>query len=127
MTTSRDTIQQSIDNLPIHRRAWITWKLFRDPRVSPGLKRAIIFGAAAYVLSPVDVIPDLFLGVGQLDDLGLVVGLMFLLSNLLVRFAPEDVLSGYLEGTYGGSDPDGRGARRSTSDDDDIDVPFRVR
>lgn len=126
-TTSRAAIQQTIDDLPLHRRAWITWKLFRDPHVSPGLKRAISMGALAYVVSPIDLIPDLFLGVGQLDDLGILVGLVFLLSNLLVRFAPEDVLSGYLDGTVDGTWSDTRDSPRPTRHDAEIDVPYRVR
>lgn len=127
MTRSREAIQHSIDDLPLHRRAWLTWRLYRDPRVSPGLKRAITVGALAYVVSPIDVLPDLLLGIGQVDDLGILVGLVFLLSNLLVKFAPEDVLSSYLDGTYGDTRAEAAEARQPTDDDTDIDVPFRVR
>lgn len=127
MTRSREAIQHSIDDLPLHRRAWLTWRLYRDPRVSTGLKRAITVGALAYVVSPIDVLPDLLLGIGQADDLGILVGLVFLLSNLLVKFAPEDVLSSYLNGTYGDTRAEAAEARQPTDDDTDIDVPFRVR
>ncbi len=127
MTRSREAIQHSIDDLPLLRRAWLTWRLYRDPRVSPGLKRAITVGALAYVVSPIDVLPDLLLGIGQVDDLGILVGLVFLLSNLLVKFAPEDVLSSYLDGTYGDTRAEAAEARQPTDDDTDIDVPFRVR
>ncbi len=127
MTRSRESLQHSIDDLPVYRRAWLAWNLYRDPRVSPGLKRAITAGAFAYVVSPIDVIPDLLLGVGQLDDLGVVVGLVFLLSNLLVRFAPEDVLATYLDGRQEGARPEHAQPRQTTGSDDDIDVPFRVR
>ncbi len=127
MTRSREVIQHSIDDLPLHRRAWLTWRLYRDPRVSPGLKRAITVGAFAYVVSPIDVLPDLLLGIGQVDDLGILVGLVFLLSNLLVKFAPEDVLSSYLDGTYRDTRGEATEARQPTDDDADIDVPFRVR
>lgn len=127
MTRSRESLQHSIDDLPVYRRAWLAWHLYRDPRVSPGLKRAITAGAFAYVLSPIDVIPDLLLGVGQLDDLGIVVGLVFLLSNLLVRFAPEDVLASYLDGREEDADPGTAKPRPPTEHDDGIDVPFRVR
>ncbi len=127
MTRSREAIQHSIDDLPLHRRAWLTWRLYRDPRVSPGLKRAITVGALAYVVSPIDVLPDLLLGIGQVDDLGILVGLVFLLSNLLVKFAPENVLSSYLDGTYRDTRGEATEARHPTDDDADIDVPFRVR
>ncbi len=127
MTRSRESILHSIDDLPLHRRAWLTWNLYRDPRVSPGLKRAITAGALAYVLSPIDILPDILLGVGQIDDLGILVGFVFLLSNLLVKFAPEDVLSAYLDQTDGSARPDNAKPRQSNGGDNDIDVPFRVQ
>lgn len=127
MTRSREAIQHSIDDLPLHRRAWLTWKLYRDPRVSPGLKRALTVGALAYVVSPIDVLPDLLLGVGQVDDLGVLVALVFLLSTLLVKFAPEDVVMAYLDGTYGDAQAEDAGTQQPADNDNDIDVPFRVR
>lgn len=126
MTGSREAIQHSIEDLPLHRRAWLTWKLYRDPRVSPGLKRTITVAALAYVVSPIDVLPDFLIGVGQVDDLGILFGLVFVFSSLLVKFAPEEVLSSYLDGTYGYARGKS-GEVRQTADDDDIDVPFRVR
>lgn len=45
------------------------WRLLRDPLV-PGWTKLIPLGALAYILLPVDIIPDMFLGLGQLDDLG---------------------------------------------------------
>lgn len=127
MTSSRESVEHRIDDLPLHRRAWLTWKLYRDPRVSPMLKRAITVGALAYVISPIDVVPDLLLGIGQADDLGILAALVFVLSSLLVKFAPEDVLASYLDGTYREPEPRDRTARQPGDDDADIDVPFRVR
>jgi len=47
-------------------------RLLREPRVPTALK--VIPGlAAAYLLSPVDLIPDLIPGLGQLDDLAVMV------------------------------------------------------
>jgi uncharacterized membrane protein YkvA (DUF1232 family) len=42
----------------------------RDPRIPIWAKAAIPALAAAYVLSPVDLIPDFLVGAGQLDDIG---------------------------------------------------------
>jgi len=54
------------------RNARLTWRLFRDPRV-PNMTKLIIPGlAVAYVLLPVDLMPDVFPLVGQLDDLALI-------------------------------------------------------
>lgn len=49
----------------------LTWRLLLDPRV-PLLAKFIPFLAIAYVISPIDVIPDIVIGLGQLDDLGVI-------------------------------------------------------
>ncbi|MEN8234300.1 MAG: YkvA family protein [Actinomycetota bacterium] len=43
-------------------------RLARDPRVSIR-RKAFAAAALVYVVSPIDVIPDFFIGFGQLDDL----------------------------------------------------------
>ena len=48
------------------------WRLLRDERVS-ALKFALPALLALYLVSPVDVIPDILLGPGQMDDLGVVI------------------------------------------------------
>ena len=56
-------------------RARLVARLMRDPRVPLYLK-ALPIGAVLYVIFPLDLLPDLALGLGQLDDLGvLLVGL----------------------------------------------------
>ncbi len=52
----------------------------RDPRVPWGAK-AVAGGAMAYVVSPIDVIPDFLPGVGQLDDLFLLARAMRYLAG----------------------------------------------
>lgn len=46
-------------------------RLSMDPRV-PMRRRALVAAALAYVVSPVDLIPDFLPGLGRLDDLVLV-------------------------------------------------------
>lgn len=46
------------------------WPLMRDPRIPFWAKAAIPAVAAAYVISPVDLIPDFLVGAGQIDDIG---------------------------------------------------------
>lgn len=59
----------------------------RDPRV-PLRAKATAGALAAYMLSPIDVVPDFLPGVGQMDDVALVVwGL-----RRLFRSAGYDVL-----------------------------------
>lgn len=60
-------------------------RLLREPRVPTVLK--VIPGLAAlYLVSPVDFIPDIIPGLGQLDDLAV---LVFALE-LFIRLCPED-------------------------------------
>jgi uncharacterized membrane protein YkvA (DUF1232 family) len=46
----------------------LTWRLLRDQQV-PFAAKLVPLGVAAYILSPIDLIPDAILGLGQLDDL----------------------------------------------------------
>lgn len=69
----------------------LAWRLLRDERVT-SLKYLAPALLALYVASPVDAIPDLLLGIGQVDDLGIaVLGLMVALK-VIPRLAPADVL-----------------------------------
>ncbi len=76
-------------------RVRLAWRLYRDPRVSPRLKKLVPTLGLVYLLSPIDLVPDFFLGLGQLDDLG-VVGLVAAASLLLPRFASAGVLAEHL-------------------------------
>jgi uncharacterized membrane protein YkvA (DUF1232 family) len=58
----------------------LLWKLTTDPRV-PVKHKIILGGAAAYLLSPFDVIPDRIPGVGQLDDFAVVVAALDIVLN----------------------------------------------
>ena len=65
----------------------LTWALIRDPRV-PIWAKAIPVLALLYVLSPLDFIPDLVIGLGQLDDLAIVLGGMRLFASVV----PQDIV-----------------------------------
>ncbi|HLY38961.1 MAG TPA: DUF1232 domain-containing protein [Candidatus Binatia bacterium] len=43
------------------------WRLFRDRRVSIWPK-AMLVAALAYVVFPFDLIPDMIVGIGEIDD-----------------------------------------------------------
>lgn len=49
----------------------LTWRLIQDRRV-PIWKKVIPFVGFLYVISPIDIIPDVIIGLGQLDDLGMI-------------------------------------------------------
>jgi uncharacterized membrane protein YkvA (DUF1232 family) len=60
----------------------LAWRLGRDPALAPSRRGALI-GAAAYLASPIDVVPGIIPLLGQLDDLlVLVVALRFALSGM---------------------------------------------
>lgn len=65
----------------------LTWHLLRDPRVPLWAKSIPIIGVL-YVLSPIDIIPDFMIGLGQLDDLAIVLGGM----RLFAAVVPEHIV-----------------------------------
>jgi uncharacterized membrane protein YkvA (DUF1232 family) len=99
----------------------LSWRLFRDPRVPTRLKAVPLVVAVLYVLSPIDAVPDFLLGIGQVDDVGMV-GLAVLLLTLLPRFAPRDVVAAH-RAAMGGYPS----AARPAADREVVDVPHRVR
>jgi uncharacterized membrane protein YkvA (DUF1232 family) len=52
-------------------RIGLWWRLIQDPRV-PLLAKLAVPLALLYVVSPIDIIPDYIVGLGQLDDLAIV-------------------------------------------------------
>lgn len=65
----------------------VTLRLFRDPRV-PMWKKAVPLLALLYVVSPFDFMPDLIPGLGQLDDIGIMLAAM----RLFEMISPEAVV-----------------------------------
>ncbi|HLV44684.1 MAG TPA: YkvA family protein [Aggregatilineales bacterium] len=96
----------------LYERAVLTWKLLWDRRVGFWPK-LIPFLGLVYLLSPVDLLPELLVGalgpLVALDDIGVAT----LVLNLFVQAAPPDVVSEYLR--------EMRGRRFSPDDEDVID------
>lgn len=71
-------------------------RLLRDPRLNSGLKLQLL-GASAYVIAPIDLIPDFIVPLGLTDD---TVVLAFVLSRVvgLMGGAGERVLREHWEG-----------------------------
>lgn len=63
------------------RQVRLCWQLLRHPAVPAWIKTVPIL-AVLYVLLPIDLLPDPLLGLGQLDDLAIIVLGMELLVNL---------------------------------------------
>lgn len=56
---------------------------------TPWLSRLLLGGAVAYFVSPIDLIPDVIPVLGQLDDLLIVPGLIY----LAFRLVPSEVVA----------------------------------
>jgi uncharacterized membrane protein YkvA (DUF1232 family) len=108
----------NLDSLNVLQRIQLALNLMRDDRVAGWIKKVGPAAILAYVLSPVDVIPDFLLGPGQVDDLGIIaIGLVILL-RMLVRFAPAEVVDEHVArivGTPRWSGGAGRGETIETS------------
>ena len=79
----RDLMRDAVLLLP--NMVKLVARLLRDPRV-PRRSKIVLGMAAAYVASPIDVIPDVIPVVGWADD---VIILLFAVDKLIERAGPE--------------------------------------
>jgi uncharacterized membrane protein YkvA (DUF1232 family) len=97
-------MQQLVDN------ARLAFHLMRDNRVST-VTKVIPFAILAYILSPIDLIPDFLLPFGIGDDIGaLVLGL-----QLFIRSVPPSIVEEYRQG------------KRASKPQDVMEGEYRVR
>ena len=73
--------------------ARVTVALVADTRV-PGREKLAAAAALLYLLSPIDLISDMFLGIGQLDDLGV----LFWAWRRLLQGAGRDLVEEHWRG-----------------------------
>jgi uncharacterized membrane protein YkvA (DUF1232 family) len=71
----------------------LLYRLFKDARV-PKPEKALLVGAIVYVISPLDIIPDVIPFIGEVDDLYLV---SLTMLRLLSR-APESAIREHWDG-----------------------------
>jgi uncharacterized membrane protein YkvA (DUF1232 family) len=82
-------VMDVIRRLPTYIR--LVWALLRDGRV-PAQQKLILAGIGAYVVLPIDLIPDFVPVLGQLDDIAVVL----LGLDLFIRSAPQDIVDEHL-------------------------------
>lgn len=92
----------------------LVWALFTDRRVSL-LSKSVIPISLLYLISPIDFLPDVILGFGQLDDLGVVL----LGMALFVRLCPPEIVDYYTKKLEYGDD-------FYKNDDETVDTTYRV-
>jgi len=80
-TPDRGAIAQAV------RTIRLVWRLLNDSRVS-AFPKLIIPAALVYVISPIDALPDMILGLGQLDDIGVIM----LSIAMFIEFCPRPIV-----------------------------------
>ncbi|MGZ8519742.1 MAG: YkvA family protein [Candidatus Binatia bacterium] len=80
---------QLLTHLPSFVRLFA--RLIKDPRVSTSPK-LVVAGILAYVILPTDLLPDFLIGVGQMDDLAVILGGL----KLFLRLCPSEVVQEHL-------------------------------
>ena len=109
-------------------RGKLAWNLFRDPNVSPWLRFGLPIIGLIYLISPIDILPDVIPVLGQMDD----VAVLMLLAQLLITLAPENVVNMYRQATQAaGVNPEPAPAEAETTtpvepDDEVIDTEYQV-
>ena len=66
-------------------------RLIRDPRLTLSPK-LVLLGILTYLILPMDLLPDFLVGIGQLDDLAMIVGGL----KLFLRLCPPAVVQEHL-------------------------------
>jgi uncharacterized membrane protein YkvA (DUF1232 family) len=94
----------------------LTWRLLRDPKVAPYAKVFLPILALIYLISPIDLIPDLILGLGQIDDAGVIALLAYFLISLVRRAGMSNLQE---------TEPT-TPSRKSSVGDNVIDATYRV-
>ncbi|HEY2919207.1 MAG TPA: DUF1232 domain-containing protein [Candidatus Binatia bacterium] len=72
-------------------------RLIKDARV-PLTSKLLLVGVLAYVVLPADLVPDFLIGVGQLDDLAVILGGL----RLFLRLCPPQVVREHLRAISAG-------------------------
>jgi len=73
------------------------WRLLKDGRV-PLWPKLLLILLLAYIIAPADLLPDLLLGLGQVDDLLL----LFLGLQAFVRLCPKEIVREHVQAIAAG-------------------------
>lgn len=113
----------------IWQNGQLALRLFADGRVPLMLKALIPVAALAYIIMPIDLLPDFIPVLGQLDE----VAIILLLMRLFVSLAPQEVvaehrqhMAGETAGASAHSSTRAQDSAPKASRDDVIDADFRV-
>ena len=71
-------------------RLKMIWQVLKDRRTPLWSKGAFVLVTAIYLVSPIDLIPDVILGLGWLDDLIVIPFLAWLTTKAAPKFVRRD-------------------------------------
>jgi uncharacterized membrane protein YkvA (DUF1232 family) len=101
------------------RSVRLVWQLLLDSRVPLLTKLIIPALMGLYILSPIDLVPDWLLGLGQLDDLAVLV----VAVKLFIELSPQDIVQEHLRRLAGGGSTPSSGA---APEGEVVDGDYRV-
>lgn len=105
----------------IARNGRLAWRLLFDNRVSTLTKLVIPGLAIGYLIWPADLLPDVILGLGQLDDLAV----LALAVKLFIDLCPADIVRQHRAAIAGVTPPPSVG-RAPGRADTVVDAEYRV-
>jgi uncharacterized membrane protein YkvA (DUF1232 family) len=95
METTESTLDPRVKDPGFWKEIWeqirLVWRLLRDNEVPVYLKLLPV-AAVLYVLLPTDLIPDIFIPIGQLDDITAV----FLGAKMFIEMSPQDIVNRHI-------------------------------
>ncbi len=80
------------------RQVRLAWRLMLDSRV-PLWVKTIVPASLVYLISPVDFVPDVIPGLGQLDDLAIIV----IGVKLFIELCPPEIVREHMQELLGES------------------------
>src|SRR5262245_28115371 len=113
---------KSIPHMGPWENVQYTWRMLRDPRVAPYAKVALPIMALIYLISPIDVIPDMILGMGQVDDAGVIA----LIAYFLLTYVRRAGWSTLIENGVSAQPTNDDTSKSTSTSDDIIDAQYRV-
>ena len=106
--------------MDVVRNLWLAWRLFVDKRVSPWLKGIPLF-SLVYTIWPLDFLPDTVFGLGQLDDLAVIL----LGIKLFISLCPAELIDQHWQEIAAWPKIAG-GRRGSATSGEAVDATYRV-
>ncbi len=95
METTENALDPRVKDPGFWKEIWeqirLVWLLLKDNEVPVYLK-LLPLAAVFYVLLPTDIIPDIFVPFGQLDDLTAV----FLGAKMFIEMSPQDIVNRHI-------------------------------